>query len=878
MHASELRQLSLELDAVQDGLRRYRKAQKSRLASSRPPGLRTKTPVSDAARAVERDVLQGLAKAIAGERALCRAKVQLPGYADILAGVHEEKLALIALQVLFNSLEREALQAVGEETFEATTTILGVGIGWHSTLEALRDRSRDLQGYQERLRDFMKGRNRNPHNDRARSEEFAARIPDLSEDGKEVRVQLGTLLIDLAIKHTKLFENAKRWGSQGEVGIVKFSAKAGDWLKENAVWLAKFAAPAHLPMVVKPRDWAGLEGGGYLRSREEGLRLVILRHGADSRGTFSEEKLKVACEAVNAVQATRWRINRAVFEAMQHPGCRWPHPGGVRRSSAETLRLRRMETTQRFLEDPVIYFPHRLDTRGRAYPFPQAFNPQSDDEGRALLEFADGVPMDEAGVKCLKIHLANKYGLDKETLDLRLGWVDEHSDEILKLADSPSARNALWRKADDKWQFLAAAFEWAGHQRERGNFRSRLPVALDGKCNGFQHLAALGRDAQLGRFTCLVRQDRPDDLYQRVADALRGAVAAESAPEARLWQSGGGLAIDRALVKRPTMMKSYGGTRKGIAAAFAAEWRARKCADELVRPAARLLAQRVEPHLKEDHLRRQVAGAASTLEGAVDDRDAAYLGKWLEPRQVKKDLTIDPAKSFAQRLEGRAGSTALKRKRLVVDLVRKARAVLAGKASWYLAGKLEECFGSVGGAAIPIMRWLQNVAGLLARPNNEWEGGQGVAWEAPFTGFPVLTEKREAKRKKVKTRLGSLSLRTHSNGLALKAGAQRRAIVPNFVHSLDAAHMMRTVLRLRQEGVRDVAVIHDSFAVHAPHVPLLHRVLREEFVKIHSRDLLKEFEDSQVAKHPEIKGRMPARPEAGSLDVGAVLESTYFFC
>src|SRR6059036_1026907 len=54
--------------------------------------------------------------------------------------------------------------------------------------------------------------------------------------------------------------------------------------------------------------------------------------------------------------------------------------------------------------------------------------------------------------------------------------------------------------------------------REEGpNFRSHLPVSMDGTCNGYQHLSAMGRDPIGGRATNLVPADEPEDIYQEVA-------------------------------------------------------------------------------------------------------------------------------------------------------------------------------------------------------------------------------------------------------------------------------------------------------------------------------------------------------------------------
>ena len=100
-------------------------------------------------------------------------------------------------------------------------------------------------------------------------------------------------------------------------------------------------------------------------------------------------------------------------------------------------------------------------------------------------------------------------------------------------------------------------------------------------------------------------------------------------------------------------------------------------------------------------------------------------------------------------------------------------------------------------------------------------------------------------------------------------------IVAHLVHSLDAAHMMFTIHRLLAEGVTDFAMIHDSYGVHACHVDLLHLVLREEFVLIHSEPVLQNVLNEIRAANPDL--RLPDPPPAGDLDIRQVLSSPYFF-
>ena len=49
----------------------------------------------------------------------------------------------------------------------------------------------------------------------------------------------------------------------------------------------------------------------------------------------------------------------------------------------------------------------------------------------------------------------------------------------------------------------------------------------------------------------------------------------------------------------------------------------------------------------------------------------------------------------------------------------------------------------------------------------------------------------------------------------IDADKAARSAAPNFIHSLDASHLIRTVLAVTDAGINDLAVVHDCFAVPA---------------------------------------------------------------
>ena len=141
----------------------------------------------------------------------------------------------------------------------------------------------------------------------------------------------------------------------------------------------------------------------------------------------------------------------------------------------------RLSLAERLFDEPRFYFPYQLDHRGRAYPVPQLVNPQSDDIGRSLLEFAEGKPLGERGAYWLAILMANSYWKkNKVSFDDRLAWVNRHEPEIIAFANDPLRVHRFWNEADKPWTFLAACQEWKCCREQGPEFRSHLPVSMDG--------------------------------------------------------------------------------------------------------------------------------------------------------------------------------------------------------------------------------------------------------------------------------------------------------------------------------------------------------------------------------------------------------------
>jgi len=72
------------------------------------------------------------------------------------------------------------------------------------------------------------------------------------------------------------------------------------------------------------------------------------------------------------------------------------------------------------------------------------------DISRGILEFSDGKPLGEHGLRWLKIHLANKMGQDKIPLDARVKYVEDNMEIVHNCARDP--KNHLeWLDSENPW-------------------------------------------------------------------------------------------------------------------------------------------------------------------------------------------------------------------------------------------------------------------------------------------------------------------------------------------------------------------------------------------------------------------------------------------
>ncbi len=755
------RQQQRERDAYRDAVDRYRSAKVDPVH-----GL--------AAGTLARHFAAASAAIAAAQDSMCQPTGRLPKGGAALLAVDADRLAVLTLHTLLTRT-----RAVEFEPATAKLSAVAREVGRAAEQLWLRD---GVAGRRRDVAALLAPRYRGP---RAAAQARSQVDPlDSPWSANHADLHLGRFLVETTADATAAFAVVMhRDRRHRKTAVVRVTAAARDAVRADLARAEERILPLRRPMVCPPVPWKGMHGGGYLTDATLGNRgaaLVKCRDQPAARAAINRavrtRTFSPVLRVVNALQATAWRVNAELLAAVQRAVDDWPP--GSRADDPVFLRLKeRLDQAADLAGEPRVFFPYFLDYRGRAYCVPYGLQPQGDDAARALLEFADGKPLGDGGAAWLAIHLANAYGgpAGRGTLDERVAWTADHEPDILATAaDAAAAR--FWVTAKNPWSFLRGCREWAAFRRHGPGHVSHLSVSIDGTCNGFQHLAALARDERTGDDVNLLPADRPRDIYQRVADAVRAALRADPAA-AGFWLAHEPL-IDRDLVKPATLATPYGLTARG------------------------------------------------TLE------------------QVREALPDLPRSREQNR---------------------------------YLADLLRRCIADVVDRPAAVMRWLQDVTARLSAH------GLGVQWVAP-SGFPVVMQER--KPAVVRIVLGSrvghrreLLVHQYDPAAPISPPAQKRRIAANFVHSLDAAHLVLTVDALAAAGLSHFHVVHDAFGVHAADVNALSAALRQQFAALHAAPLLERFvaaERVRTAADGVTWHQVPDPPK-GELDVSAVLGSTYFF-
>lgn len=182
------------------------------------------------------------------------------------------------------------------------------------------------------------------------------------------------------------------------------------------------------------------------------------------------------------------------------------------------------------------------------------------------------------------------------------------------------------------------------------------------------------------------------------------------------------------------------------------------------------------------------------------------------------------------------------------------------KLAAYLSRKLRNGIELAVPAAAEGMRFLRDLTRQM--PENE-----AMRWVTP-AGFPVVQHYAQEENMRLELRALGVKLNmVRYNDTLLNRAKCANGIAPNFVHSLDSAHLVRVI----NAFAGCIVPIHDSFATHPSDVDAMHAVLREEFVCMYN-------EADPLAGLVACLPAPVELPPRGTLDLELVRDSEFFMC
>jgi DNA-directed RNA polymerase len=628
--------------------------------------------------------------------------------------------------------------------------------------------------------------------------------------------------------------------------------------------------PVFWPSAQEPKPWTASAGGGSHDERVNGVVTVLRSFHKDTqaavRRAIKAGTMQPALDALNTLQAVPFKINHKVMDVIRE--CHGYQIGvkglptqnvayepklspfaeeaeqrlwKIKQSETRKANLGLigdralfdldMQVAEAMAKHEAFYTPMNLDWRGRVYGLPH-FNFQREDRVRALFLFADGLPIGEEGLRWLKIHVANTGDfkvdgtkISKRTLEERVQWCDANIQQIMRVASAPLVHTE-WMHAGKPFLHLAACFELTAALEEGSSYVTHLPTSYDGSCSGLQHLSGMTRAAE-GVMVNLTSSPLPQDVYHVVAEDTFTQITADlnhtPDPEAEDPEKAAKASKDiRAMAQ---LFLDYDGDRREMAKRNVMTY---SYSSKPFGMACQQQTDLMEP------LAREV------LEGKR--KEHPFIGFEFGP--YNKQGVQQPS-----------------------------------KAARYIAGRVFDAIETRIHKPAEAMKFLQDIAKTMAHECKP------VTWTTPV-GIPWINRYHEHDMTSVNLYLvdGGIKERVRFN---IATGSKKEidkakaanGVAPNFVHALDAAHLLLVANSAAAEGIRSIATVHDSFGCLAPQARRFNAIIREQFALMYeTHDVLSEIlEQATCDLTPANRNRLPVIPERGPLDLKEILNADFAF-
>lgn len=644
-------------------------------------------------------------------------------------------------------------------------------------------------------------------------------------------ISIGYVLIQCTVDATNLVEiKTVRSGGITKAIIVP-TEDTKEWLLDAEVKDA-LMLPFHYPMVVPPVPWDSLYSGGYLDKGLHRLDLVRTRN-KKSLSALENIDMGIVFEGVNQIQETPWRINKKVFKVFEQllnaqaevAGLTYPHKAFIPPSPAPKMGTVEFDKWLEQGDNKTIYNQWRFEVKMA--------------HKEANKSVSKNCVLEQQKV------IAEKF-LNEEaiyfphTLDFRgriypaagLGSVNPQGDDrgkgLLELAvGKPLGESGGF------WLCVHVANTWGKDK-----------LALEDRVLWTMYNADLMKACADDPLANLMwtEADKPWQFLQACYE-FAGFMA-----EGDEWVSHMPIALD--------------GSCSGLQH-FAAMLK-----DEATAEAVNVVQTGGEPN----DVYKVVAEAVKDTLSRLEDELAGIWKSRISRDIVKQNVMTTP---YGVTKRGMTDQLVARAKKAIDkgDMEPLPTNVSLHEACKYLMEIVYQAIGSKVSSAYQAMDWMKECAKIAAKAELP------LHWTTP-TGFLAVQNytKPRAKRVDIFFRGTRTSLSYLTQGTTLDKAKQAAGIAPNYVHSMDAAHLIDSVRLSGYNGVESFAMVHDSFGTLPSDTETLWLSLREAFLQQYKGLALEDLYEELLEQLPEDVGKkLPKPPKAGHLEIERVLDSEFFF-
>lgn len=643
---------------------------------------------------------------------------------------------------------------------------------------------------------------------------------ELFEWNKEHKIKVGGLLLDVTIATTKHVSIESVRVHAKTVSTVKIGDELAEWIQNHKEAMGVLF-PSWAPMVVQPNDWSASGGGFMTPDAQKACKFMVTKRTGNAKGqlrTLGQANLSRVYEAVNHLQKTRWCVNARVLDVAQQV---WEL--GLGTGMPSTIKTQ------------MPAFPFHAEWRKETGTAIELKIFEDWKQRCSMLYTQEGERLGQCAMVSRVLTMAERF---KDYPELFYVWHLDFRSRMYAMASGMSPQGADVGKA-------LLMFAEGKRLGERGEFWFKV---LGANLYGKDKVSYTDRAAWVDSESKWLASVAADPI------GMRNVWGAADKPYAFLaWC----LEYARYCTEGQDFVShlpvGLDGTCNGLQH-YSAMLR------DVVGGTATNLVDAETP----SDIYGQVAAVVIKK---LKEANTSVAKRWLEfgiDRTVcKRPVMTLPYGSTKQSCREYLYQSYAERK---TNLFGPAE---VGDAITYLTNVVWEAIGEVVIAARAAMQWLQKVSGAL------YKASAPMVWTTP-SGFVVHQEIRKTEVIKVETVLmGRTQITLREETPRIDPSKQRTGIAPNFVHSMDASHLVATVLKAKELGINDIAAIHDDYGTYAADTDAFHKIIRETFVEQYSVNRLELLKQELNERYPDAK--IPDPPKPGDLDLNEVLKSKYFF-